>query len=61
MSIMNREQLDEMWDAMSNGDTRICVFCDNATQSFSCRLCGEYKGLMTISQWEEYTGEVWED
>ena len=41
-------------------DVQVCVFCDNATTLPYCALCQEYKGLMTIDQWEAYTGEVWE-
>jgi glycine cleavage system protein P-like pyridoxal-binding family len=37
----------------------ICVFCDNETSSYACGNCGEYKGLMTIEDYEQYTGEVW--
>jgi hypothetical protein len=42
-------------------DYMVCVFCDAATDFSYCRGCQEYKGLMTISDWESYTGEVWED
>ena len=44
-----------------NDDIRICVFCDNATSLGFCPGCEEYKGLMTIAEWEDYTGEIWED
>ena len=43
-----------------SGDMRVCVFCDRATTLGYCASCVEYKGLMTISEWEAYTGEVWE-
>ena len=42
-------------------DYMVCVFCDTATDLPYCRGCQEYKGLMTISDWESYTDEVWED
>lgn len=41
-------------------DVQVCVFCDSATTLPYCAPCQEYKGLMTIDQWEAYTGEVWE-
>jgi hypothetical protein len=41
-------------------ETMVCVFCDTATDMPYCGSCNEYKGLMTIAQWESYTGEVWE-
>jgi len=41
-------------------DVQVCVFCDGATTLPYCAPCQEYKGLMTISEWEAYTGEVWE-
>ena len=46
----------DTWDE----DTRICVYCDAATLAYFCPKCNEYKGLMTIAEWESYTGEVWE-
>jgi hypothetical protein len=42
-------------------DMKICVFCDTLTNLFYCSQCEEYKGLMTIPEWEQYTGEVWEE
>lgn len=41
-------------------ETMVCVFCDTETSLPYCAGCQEYKGLMTIAQWESYTGEVWE-
>ena len=41
-------------------DQKVCVFCDEATRLPYCVACQEYKGLMTIAEWETYTGEVWE-
>lgn len=38
----------------------VCVFCDIETTRHYCPSCNEYKGLMTIKDWEDYTGEVWE-
>ena len=46
----------DTWDE----DIRICVYCDAATLAYFCPQCNEYKGLMTRSEWESYTGEVWE-
>ena len=39
----------------------VCVYCDTLTDTFYCATCQEYKGLMTIAEWETYTGEKWED
>lgn len=47
-------------DLLDEGETLICVFCDQSTTLPYCDPCQEYKGLMTISDWETYTGEVWE-
>lgn len=47
-------------DAIDDGDTMVCVFCDQDTTLPYCPSCQEYKGLMTIAEWESYTGEVWE-
>lgn len=40
---------------------RICVFCDNAVEGIVCPTCHEYKGLMPIEEWEDYTGQEWYD
>jgi len=50
----------EAFDRLSDLDTKVCVYCDCETDGFSCRQCGEYKGLMSIEEWESYTGETWE-
>lgn len=42
-------------------ESRVCVFCDTLTDLPYCAGCQEYKGLMTIAEWEEYTGETWLD
>lgn len=46
---------------MDLDETKICVFCDESTTLPYCAGCQEYKGLMTIQEWESYTGETWED
>jgi hypothetical protein len=38
----------------------VCQFCDVAVNNIFCYSCNEYKGIMTLAQWEEYTGEEWE-
>jgi hypothetical protein len=40
---------------------KVCVFCDALTSLPYCSSCEEYKGIMTITEWQAYTGEVWED
>lgn len=42
-------------------DIAICIFCDKAVAGRFCITCGEYKGLMTINDWEDYTGEIWNE
>lgn len=48
-------------DMVDDMDTMVCVFCDNEVHGDYCHNCQEYKGLMTVAEWEAYTGEVWED
>ena len=48
-------------DRIADLDSKVCVYCDTLAVGYACRNCGEYKGLMTITEWESYTGEVWED
>lgn len=51
----------EAFDDLDNDEMKVCVFCDESTTLPYCAGCQEYKGLMTISEWESYTGETWED
>jgi hypothetical protein len=44
-----------------NIDRMVCVFCDVEVTEPYCSQCMNYKGLMTIVEWEDYTGEVWVD
>lgn len=50
-----------LFDAIDSDERMVCGFCDQDTTLPFCALCKEYKGLMTIEEWETYTGEVWED
>jgi hypothetical protein len=39
----------------------VCSFCDNSL-SFDakwCPTCHEYKGIMTVEQYEDYFGVTW--
>ena len=49
------------FDGIEDAGRMVCVFCDQDTNLPYCALCQEYKGLMTITEWEAYTGEVWVD
>lgn len=46
---------------MVGPDYKICVFCDTPTSLYYCPPCNDYKGLMTVDEWEAYTGETWEE
>lgn len=47
---------------MVDEDIMVCVFCDDLTGDLPyCATCMDYKGLMTITEWEAYTGEKWEE
>jgi hypothetical protein len=46
---------------LDNEDRMVCVFCDTETTLPYCASCNEYKGLMTITEWEAYTSEKWEE
>lgn len=54
--IKDMEQLEALLD---EDTTLVCVFCDVIVEDDYCHSCNEYKGLMTVSHWEEYTGESW--
>ena len=47
--------------ALEVDEPKVCIYCDTLTDTFYCGGCNEYKGLMTIAEWEEYTGETWLD
>ena len=49
------------FDIIDSGESMVCVYCDTETTLPYCAGCQEYKGLMTIEDWEAYTGEKWED
>lgn len=49
------------FDAIDDMDRKVCVYCDSEVYGHACYSCGEYKGVMSIEEWESYTGEVWED
>jgi hypothetical protein len=50
-----------MFDMFDEDGYAICVFCDSATSLPYCARCNEYKGLMSVSDWESYTGETWDE
>jgi hypothetical protein len=49
-----------MYNQCDDIDFMVCVFCDTEAILPYCRECHEYKGLMSVSDWESYTGEKWE-
>lgn len=56
---MTIDQIQEIQDY--DMDMLVCVFCDmeiNPEYPY-CTNCLEYKGVMTLQQWEEYTNESW--
>ena len=48
---------------IESDERMVCVFCDDEVneEMAYCTKCNEYKGIMTIAEWEDYTGEKWED
>ena len=40
---------------IENEDRMMCVYCDSEVASPFCVKCMEYKGVMNMQQWEEYT------
>jgi hypothetical protein len=66
MAIMiDRETLDLMSDEWKD-EQMVCSFCDwevspiGDSDIYCCGGCDSYKGIMTVREWESYTGEVWE-
>jgi hypothetical protein len=48
---------------IESDERMVCVFCDDEVneEMAYCPKCMDYKGIMTIAEWEDYTGEKWED
>lgn len=52
---------------MTTDEMKVCVFCDCEAQMMSvgtremafCPVCRDYKGIMTVSAYEAYTGNSW--
>ena len=59
LSHVYSQPVPQEWEILAPSD-KVCTFCDTMVDGFICSDCGEYKGLMTIDEWEDYTGEVWE-
>ena len=38
----------------------VCMWCTQVLNNVMCFDCKEYKGVMTMKEWEEYTNETWE-
>lgn len=38
----------------------VCVFCDVPMGNIVCPECGDYKGAVSVEEWEAQTGEKWE-
>ena len=34
--------------------TYVCVFCDNECNDDGCYICGEYKGVTTLREYNAY-------
>ena len=48
------------FDAITDMDRKVCVYCDTEVYDYFCPSCNEYKGVMSVADWESYTGETWE-
>jgi hypothetical protein len=54
--------MDKVFDSvLDKNQVLVCLFCTTNVHNIFCQECMEYKGIMTMKEWEEYTGEVWED
>ena len=49
-------------DTLEDELIMVCVYCDCEVDvdSIVCGSCHEYDGLMTVEDWQDYTGEVWQ-
>jgi len=54
--------MDKVFDSVLDKNlVLVCQFCTVPVNNIFCYSCGEYKGIMTMTEWEEYMGEKWED
>jgi hypothetical protein len=42
-------------------DTTICSECLIEADEYGCYRCREYKTIMTVGEWEAYTGEKYDE
>lgn len=40
---------------------KVCSYCDTRVVGIVCGECGEYDGIISLIEWEDINGEVWED
>jgi hypothetical protein len=52
---------EPIYEALVDMADKVCVFCDTRVSGTYCTDCMEYKGIMSIAEWQDYTGEIWED
>lgn len=53
---MNETEFDYTLDG-----TYVCVFCDNDCTDVGCDSCGEYKGVMTLREYNAYMARTMAD
>jgi len=42
-------------------DTTICIDCFTEVSEWVCYSCREYKTIMTVGDWEAYSGEKYDE
>jgi len=55
-----RNEMKNLADSLDKNLVLICIYCAEVLCNVMCFDCNEYKGVMTMAEWEDYTGEVWE-
>jgi len=54
-------KMDKIFDSVLDKNlVLVCLYCAEVLSNVMCFDCQDYKGVMTMKEWEDYTGEVWE-
>ena len=61
MSLQKERRNKMINSTLDKNQVLVCQFCVVPVNNIFCYSCGEYKGIMTMTEWEDYMGEVWED
>jgi hypothetical protein len=56
------DAMDAASDRIDDGERYVCEFCtvEVSPDKAFCYSCNEYKGIITMTEWESINGEGWD-